>query len=118
MPRAALILSLAVGMVSLPSPAVTREPWLLWSRDTHFKDHQPARYWRTERWIVRGGPFDSRDDCNRRKDTDVNSAAQSLGDGYRITARLDASLVARQRDGAAGLRRRYVCLPVGIAPPR
>jgi hypothetical protein len=117
MKRVAAVLAFLLSLPLSAAPALTGGPWVLWSRDTHFKDHQPPRLWRTEKWVVRAGPFDSRHECDRRLDDTLNSGATSLGDGYRVTAQLEAALVARHLDGA-GLRRRFMCLPVAVAPPR
>ena len=116
MRRCTLLLTLVLGLAA-PSMGAVTEPWLLWSRDTHFRDHQPARQWRREQWVVRAGPFDTRHDCDRQLGADLNSAPQQLGDGYRVTAVLEVAVVARAQDGG-GLRRRFMCLPASIAPPK
>jgi hypothetical protein len=118
MARGGLLLSLVVG-VALASPAAgTTDPWLLWSRDTEFKDRQPVRQWRTGRWLVRGGPFDIRETCDRHMDEHLRSAASRVGEGYRVTSVVGSSLVARELNGPGGLRRRYMCLPASVAPPK
>jgi hypothetical protein len=117
MRRAALLLAFLVG--AAPAWAtVSPGPWVLWTRDTRFDDRQPPRQWRTESWVVRGGPFDTRDQCDRLMGERLGSAAAHLGSGYRVTAVLESALVARGPDSAAGLRRRYLCLPVTVAPPK
>jgi hypothetical protein len=116
--QASLLLGLVVG-IALDSPAAGgADPWVLWSRDTRFANRQPARHWQTGRWLVRGGPFDDRGACDRLMDEQLRSAASLLGDAYRVTSVVGSSLVARQRDGQGGLRRRYMCLPASVAPPR
>jgi hypothetical protein len=115
--RVALLLAVILGVAPL-SAAVSSDTWFFWTRDTHFKDRQPARQWRTSSWVMRGGPFDTRAECDRRMNEHLKSAAHWLDDGYRVTALLDTSVVARQQDGASGLRRRYMCLPTTVAPPR
>jgi hypothetical protein len=109
-------LVVAAGLVSPASGSP--DPWVLWSRDTQFRDRQPARNWLTGRWLVRGGPFDTRGACEHLKDHHLHSAASLLGAGYRVTSVVGSSLVAREVDGSGGLRRRYMCLPVSIAPPK
>jgi hypothetical protein len=117
MRRAALLFALLLGAAPA-SAAVSPEQWVLWTRDTRFDDRQPPRQWRTENWVVRGGPFDTREQCDRLMGERLGSAADRLGNGYRVTAVLESALVARQPDGASGLRRRYLCLPVTVAPPK
>lgn len=113
-----LVLGLILGL-ALASPAAgSPDPWVLWSRDTQFRNRQPARFWRTGSWHVRGGPFDSQGACERLMTHQLHSAASLLGDGYRVTSVVGSSLVAREVDGAGGLRRRYMCLPVSVAPPK
>jgi hypothetical protein len=117
MKRFASVLALVLGLAS-PSTGAA-DPWLLWSRDTHFQDHQPARLWRRDTWMVRAGPFATRRDCDQRMNQDLHSTAQLLGDGYRVTSVMEVALVARRIDGRPdGLRRRYMCLPGSIAPPK
>lgn len=117
--RFASCLFLFILGLALPSTGATTDTWLLWSRDTHFRDHQPARLWRRDTWMVRAGPFPARPDCDRRMDEDLHSPAQLQGDGYRVTSVMEVALVARRIDGQAnGLRRRFMCLPVSIVPPK
>src|SRR5262245_6246499 len=118
MRQAMQLLGLLVGVVLASSAAATADPWVLWSRDTQFKSRQPAKLWQTGRWLMRGGPFDTRGACDRLMDEHLRSAASLLGDAYRVTSVVGSSLVARQLDGQGGLRRRYMCLPASVAPPR
>jgi hypothetical protein len=118
MKRGTLLIGLVLGVaVASPADAIA-DPWILWSRDTQFRDRQPARHWRTERWLVRGGPFDSRQACDRHMDEHLRTAASRVGDGYRVTSVVGSSLVARELEGPGGLRRRYMCLPASVAPPK
>jgi hypothetical protein len=118
MHRAAILLAISLGIPSVSIGATIPDAWLLWSHDTHFRDRQPAAQWRREAWVTRAGPFDTRQACDRRMEEALDSAGHSLGDGYRVTARLETALVARGQDGLSGLRRRYVCLPGDVAPPK
>jgi hypothetical protein len=115
--RVALLLAIILGVAPV-SVAVSPDTWFFWTRDTHFTDRQPPRQWRTGNWVIRGGPFDTRAECDRRMDEHLRSSAHWLGDQYRVTALLEVSVVARQQDGASGLRRRYMCLPTTVAPPK
>jgi hypothetical protein len=118
MTRGRLFLGLVLGAV-LASPAgATADPWILWSRDTQFRDRQPVRQWRTGRWLVRGGPFETRQTCDHHMDEHLRSAASRIEEGYRVTSVVGSSLVARELDGPGGLRRRYMCLPASVAPPK
>jgi hypothetical protein len=118
MARGRLLLGLVVG-VALASPAAgSPDPWILWSRDTQFRDRQPVRQWRTDRWLVRGGPFETRQACEYLMDEHLRSAASRVGEGYRVTSVVGSSLVARELNGPGGLRRRYMCLPASVAPPK
>jgi hypothetical protein len=118
MTRGRLLLGLVLGVAVASPAAAIADPWILWSRDTQFRDRQPARHWRTERWLVRGGPFDSRQACDHHMDEHLRTAASRVGDGYRVTSVVGSSLVARELDGPGGLRRRYMCLPASVAPPK
>jgi hypothetical protein len=112
------LLGPVLGLTVVSAAAGNPDPWLLWSRDTEFRDRQPARQWRTGHWLVRGGPFDTRSACERLMDDHLHSAESLLGEDYRVTSVVGSSLVARHRDGPGGLRRRYMCLPTSVAPPR
>jgi hypothetical protein len=118
MTQGRLLLSLILGGALASPAAATADPWILWSRDTQFRDRQPARLWHTGRWLVRGGPFDSRQVCDRHMDEHLHTAASRIGDGYRVTSVVGSSLVARELGGPGGLRRRYMCLPASVAPPK
>jgi hypothetical protein len=51
-------------------------------------------------------------------DEHLRSAASRVGEGYRVTSVVGSSLVARELNGTGGLRRRYMCLPGSVAPPK
>jgi hypothetical protein len=118
MARGRLLVGLGLGVVLASPAAASAEPWILWSRDTQFRERQPVWQWRTDRWLVRGGPFDSRQPCDRLMEEHLRSAPSRVGDGYRVTSVVGSSLVARELNGPGGLRRRYMCLPWSVLPPK
>src|SRR5262245_52217232 len=84
--RLVLLAGVVFGLALSSAAGAIAEQWVLWSRDTQFRAGQPARLWRTTPWAFRGGPFDTREQCQRLMDDHLQSAPRLLGDGYRVTS--------------------------------
>jgi hypothetical protein len=116
MSRLALIVGAVLTLAPAPLPADTA-PWHLWSRDTRFEARQPARHWRAAPWVRQGTAFETRAACERRQAGELAAADATLGDRYRVFV-LETALVARDATGGGGFRRRFMCLPATVAPPK
>jgi hypothetical protein len=117
MSRLALIFGAVLSLTPTSSPADIGDRWLLWSRDTRFEARQPFRQWRTAPWVRDAVAFETRAACEQRKAGQLASADAMLGDRYRVFV-LETALVARDVTSGGGFRRRFMCLPASVLPPR